>query len=82
MVQAAGAQGLAKIQDKDSIALIIEACKRAPSASANIIAVPLIYFDDPEAQSAVDHYVPKQMASTYRQAAAAGQGPYGEQHFR
>ena len=82
MVQTAGAQGLAKLQDKNSIALIIEACKRAPSASADIIAVPLIYFDDPEAQSAVNQYVPKAMADGYRQAAATGQGPYGEPHFR
>ena len=36
LIQAAAAKGLALIQDKDSIPLIIEACKRSPSGSLAI----------------------------------------------
>jgi HEAT repeat protein len=82
LIQSPAALGLAELKDKDSIPLIIEACKRAPSSAAGIIAIPLVYFDDPAAQSAFDQYVPKGMADAYRQTAATGQGPFGEQHFR
>jgi len=72
MVESAAANGLAEIQDKDSIALIIEACKRAPAAAAALIAESLIYFDDAEAQSAVDTYIPKERAKILREARAQG----------
>ena len=63
---------LAEIQDKDSIPLIIEACKRAPAAAAAVIAESLVYFDDTEAQRAVDMYVPKDRAKIIREAKAQG----------
>jgi hypothetical protein len=72
MIEIAAANGLADIQDKDSIPLIIEACKKAPAAAAGLIAEPLIYFDDAEAQSAVDTYVPKERAKILREAMAQG----------
>jgi hypothetical protein len=57
---AAGAQGLAVIHDKDSIPLIIEACKRVPVEVARSLAGSLKYFDDdPRALAAADMYLPK-----------------------
>src|SRR5260370_39289585 len=46
MIEIMGAMGLAKIQDKESIPWIIEACRRAPAEAAAVIAESLIYFDD------------------------------------
>jgi hypothetical protein len=67
MIQTAAAQGLAAVQDKGSIPLIIDACKRAPAESGAAIARSLVYFDDPEAQAAVDKYVPKGSAKALRE---------------
>jgi hypothetical protein len=72
MIETAAANGLAEIQDKESIPLIIEACKKAPPAAAALIAESLVYFDDAEAQSAVDTYVPKERAQMLREARAQG----------
>jgi hypothetical protein len=77
LTQTSAAEGLAKIQDKESIPLIIEACKKAPAAAASVIARYLVYFDDPEAQRAVDTYIPKDMAKLYREARASGRDPFG-----
>jgi len=72
MIEAAAAEGLAEIQDKDSIPFIIEACKRAPAVAAPLIAESLICFDDAEAQSAVNTYIPKDRAKILREARAQG----------
>jgi hypothetical protein len=72
MIENAAAQGLAELQDKDSVPLIIEACKRAPAEAASVIAGSLVYFDDPDAQSAVDAYVSKDLAKLLREAKAQG----------
>lgn len=78
LIQSQAALGLATIGDNDSIPLIVEACKKAPADSAAQIAKSLVYFDDPQAQSAVDTYVPKELIKFYREARAAGETPYGE----
>jgi HEAT repeat protein len=75
MTQAYAAEGLALAQDKDSIPLIIEACKRSPTASL-AIAESLVYFDDPRAQNAVDTYIPKDFAKSLREARAKGKTPF------
>ena len=62
MIENAAAKGLAELQDKESIPLTIEACKRAPAETASAMAQSLAYFDDPEAQSVVGHYVPTDIA--------------------
>ena len=72
LIQTAAADGLAAIQDTESIPLIIEACKRAPAETGGVIAQSLAYFDDPEAQSALDKYVPKDMAKALRERRAQG----------
>jgi HEAT repeat protein len=72
MVEIAAAMGLAEIGDKDSIPFIIEACRKAPGEAAAVIAQALVYFDDDEAQNAVDKYIPKDIAKIYRDAKAHG----------
>jgi hypothetical protein len=72
MIETMAALGLAEVQDKDSIPLIIEACKRAPAEAAAGMAQSLVYFDDARAQSAVDTYVPKDAAKIFRDAKAQG----------
>jgi len=67
MIQTAAAEGLAAIQDTESIPLIIDAVKKAPAEAGAVIARSLVYFDDPEAQAAVDKYVPKDSAKVLRE---------------
>jgi HEAT repeat protein len=76
LIEAAAARGLAEIQDKDSIILIVDVCKKAPTQVAGLIAEPLLYFDDPQAQDAVDKYVPKAIAKDLREARAKGKTPF------
>jgi HEAT repeat protein len=61
MVEAASATGLVMLKDRDSIPLILEACKRAPVEMAGAIAMSLLEFHDPEAQNAAEPYLPKQL---------------------
>jgi hypothetical protein len=77
LIATMAAKGLAMIQDKASIPLIIEACRRARPDEAVAIADSLIYFDDPEAQSAADLYLPKDYAKAMREARANGMTPFG-----
>jgi hypothetical protein len=72
MVEIFAALGLAEIGDKDSIPFIIEACRKAPAEPAAAMARALVYFDDNSAQSAVDEYIPKDLAKGYRDAKARG----------
>ena len=66
------AQGLAQAKDKDSIPLIIEACKRAPADAADSIVRALIFFDDSNAQNAVNTYMRPDAAKAYRDGRANG----------
>jgi len=81
-VQGEVAQGLAYIQDKNSISLIIDACRKAPADAAITIALPLIYFDDEAARRAVDRYVPKQLADTACKEQSEGQTALGSSPLR
>jgi hypothetical protein len=72
MIEIAAAMGLAEIGDKDSIPLIVDACRKAPADAAAAIAQSLVYFDDNSAQSAVDQFIPKDIAKIYRDAKAHG----------
>lgn len=71
-IEIAAAMGLAELHDKDSVPLIIEACKRSPAGAAAAIAESLVYFNDAEAQSAVDTYVPKERAKLLRESREQG----------
>jgi len=81
-IQGYAANGLAYLQDKGSIPLIIHACERAPAEAATTIAKALVYFDDSQAQSAVDRYMTQDTAKAYRDARARGVGPFGEKLVR
>ena len=72
MIKIWASMGLAEVGDKDSIPLVIQACKRSPATEASAIAESLVYFDDPEAQRAVDTYVSKEVAKTLRESKAVG----------
>ena len=61
MVEAGSAMGLAILKDRDSIPLIVEACKRAPAWAKGAIAMSLLQFNDPEAQNAAEPYLPKEL---------------------
>jgi hypothetical protein len=72
MIEIMASMGLAEIGDKDSISFIVAACRRAPAEAAAVMARSLVYFDDPDAQNAVDQYVPRDAAKVYRESKAQG----------
>jgi hypothetical protein len=74
-IEYAAALGLAELQDKDSIPYIVQACKAAPAELPALIARSLVYFDDPEAQKAMDKYVSKEDARRLREGRAEGKKP-------
>jgi hypothetical protein len=78
MIQTYAAEGLAQLQDKDSILLIIEACQKAPVEAASAIArFSLPYFDDPRAQAAAETYLPKETVKAIREEKhLPGSGPF------
>jgi hypothetical protein len=78
MIEHVAAMGLAEIGDKGSVPFIIEACNRAPAEAASAIARSLVYFDDPEAQKAVDKYIPRDIAKAFREQRAQGMKPFGD----
>lgn len=71
LIQVNAARGLAKLGDRDSIPLIISACKNTPAQEmAGLIARALVFFDDVQAQSAADSFISdKQLLSRLRQQA-------------
>jgi hypothetical protein len=71
------AKGLALIQDKESIPLIIAAVQGVPPDYTSLVAESLVYFDDAQAQSAVDTYIPKDKAALARGERARGRGVFG-----
>jgi HEAT repeat protein len=77
-IQLIAAGGLARARDKDSVPLIIDACKNAsPDVASALASQVLVYFDDPRAQSAVDQYLSKEAAKFAREQKANGIGPLG-----
>lgn len=78
LIVAMAAKGLAQIQDKQSIPLIIAAAQKAPLGYNSLIAESLVYFDDAQAQSAVDTDMPKDRAAMVREARARGMGIFGK----
>jgi hypothetical protein len=75
-IQAFSALGLAELQDKDSIPLIIARCKELPPESAGGVAVALFYFDDKDARTAFDLFVPKDHAKVMRENERPADGPF------
>jgi hypothetical protein len=58
LIASLAAAGLAQAQDKASIPMIIDRCKRATPKTATFFADSLLFFDDPEAQSTFAVYFP------------------------
>ena len=77
LIVAWAAKGLAQIQDKQSLPLIVAAAQRAPTGYNYVIAESLLYFDDTQAQSAADQLMPKEKATMLREARAQGMGVFG-----
>lgn len=68
LIQAYAASGLAKLQDRNSIPLIIQACKTDPPDASAAIAQSLLYFNDPKAQAAAEKYMTPEMLKAFRQS--------------
>lgn len=66
MIQSFAAKGLAKLQDNDSIPLIIAACRELPREGASMIARSLLFFSDSRAQRAAEVFIDKQMLEDLR----------------
>jgi len=58
LIASLAAAGLAQAQDKASVPMIIDRCKRATEPYAGFFADSLLFFDDPEAQSTFAFYHP------------------------
>jgi HEAT repeat protein len=58
LIASLAAAGLAQAQDKASVLMIIDRCKRATEPYAGFFADSLLFFDDPEAQSTFAFYHP------------------------
>jgi hypothetical protein len=56
-IQSVAAKGLAKMRDKESIPLIIAACKKAPAQAAELLARALVFMEDAAAQAAAETYI-------------------------
>ncbi len=76
-IESMAAKGLALVKDKDSIPLLIEACKNAPTDMRVNLATALVYFDDPRAQAAADTYLPKEIAKGMREERQLAPNPFG-----
>jgi hypothetical protein len=50
------ASGLSECQDKASIPVIIEMCRKAPAMESHMLAYSLMFFNDVEAQNAAQRY--------------------------
>jgi hypothetical protein len=64
LLEASAAGGLAALKDRDSIPLIVEACKRAPKGFRFAIATNLLEFRDQEAQVAAEPYLPEDLVKS------------------
>lgn len=65
-IEAYAAWGLAKLQDRDSIPLIIEVCSAMNRERAWFIARALVFFDDPRARNAAELLIDKPILEELR----------------
>lgn len=56
-IQAVAAKGLAKLQDTDSVPVIIAVCRKSPAQVAELIARALVFFEDARAQAAAETFI-------------------------
>jgi hypothetical protein len=67
LIESSAAMGLVILKDKESVPLILEACKRAPAEAASAIAISLLEFHDPEVQHAAEPYLNKDLVDALHQ---------------
>jgi HEAT repeat protein len=77
-VRNAALVGLALIQDKDSIPAMIQAANNAPPGMRDLLARPLVFFDDPRAQTASQEMIKDKRVLQKMQETARTKGPRGE----
>jgi hypothetical protein len=75
LIAAQASEGLALLKDEGAIPLIVDAARRAPSNAASLIAEPLGYFANPDAQAALDRFVPAERAQRLRERVRQGGRP-------
>jgi HEAT repeat protein len=63
LIESIAAKGLAKLQDADSVPLILNACRRAPTDAVFAISMSLLFFHDSKARQAAEPYLPKEVVS-------------------
>lgn len=56
-IQAVAAKGLARLQDTNSVPVIIDACRKAPAQVSELIARALVFFNDARAQTAAETFI-------------------------
>ena len=76
-VRAAAGEGLAMLQDKASIPLIIEAARKAPAEAQWGIAQPLVTFDDAQARAAAEELISDKVLLADLKQRAKEKGPRG-----
>jgi hypothetical protein len=74
-IAAQASEGLALLKDEGAIPLIVDAARRAPASAARLIAEPLGYFANPDAQAALDLFVPAEQAQRLRERVRQGGRP-------
>jgi len=77
-IQSYAAKGLAKLRDKESVPLIIEAGRTMPrEVAAFLVAPALLFFDDPRAQSAGEMFISdKRVLQELRSKIRPGADPF------
>ncbi|MGA9391289.1 MAG: HEAT repeat domain-containing protein [Candidatus Sulfotelmatobacter sp.] len=78
LIQAVAAKGLAKLQDNASVPIIIAACQKAPADVAPAIAEALVYFNDAQAQTAAEMYLPKDFFKARETMRVPATDPFGQ----
>ena len=77
LVQAVAAKGLAKLQDRDSVPAIIEACRKAPAQVSELIARALVFFDDVRATGASETFITDRQVLAELRRLSREKGPSG-----
>jgi hypothetical protein len=76
-IQLAAAKGLAMLQDNPSVSFIIEACDKAPAEAKPMLAEPLVFFNDPRAQTAAERFISDRKTLEMLRKTSREKGPDG-----
>lgn len=76
-IQTVAAKGLARLQDTNSVSVIIAACIKAPAQAAELIARALVFFDDARAQAAAETFIKDRQVLDELRRLSQEKGPAG-----